>query len=61
MQRIIMHKKTKMKTQEPKGVSIIKKMMEDKKAIHEHIVKGGKLIDLKEKYNFVKPISIAGK
>jgi CTP-dependent riboflavin kinase len=56
-----MHKKTKMKTQEPKGVSIIKKMMEDKKAIHEHIVKGGKLVDLKEKYNFVKPISIAGK
>jgi hypothetical protein len=40
-----------------RGASIFKKMIEDKKAIHEHIRKGGKIADLKEKFNFVKPIS----
>ena len=44
-----------------KGASIFKKMIEDKKAIHEHIRKGGKIADLKEKFNFVKPISSSGK
>jgi len=36
-------------------------MLEDKKAIHDHISKGGKIEDLKEKFNFVKPLSIPGK
>jgi hypothetical protein len=44
-----------------RGASIFKKMIEDKKAIHEHIRKGGKIADLKEKFNFVKPISSSGK
>jgi len=38
-----------------KGASIFKKMLEDKKAIHQHLQKGGKLSDLKNKYRFVKP------
>jgi hypothetical protein len=29
-------------------------MLEDKKAIHNHIRNGGKIEDLKEKFNFVK-------
>jgi len=44
-----------------RGVSIFKKILEDKKAIHEHIRKGGKIAGLKEKFNFVKPISASGK
>jgi len=40
-----------------KGASIFKKMLEDKRAIHQHLQKGGKLEDLKNKYRFVKPIS----
>ena len=44
-----------------KGASIFKKILEDKKAIHEHIRKGGKIAGLKEKFNFVKPISASGK
>ncbi|MEO8761186.1 MAG: hypothetical protein ABI388_07700 [Bacteroidia bacterium] len=39
-----------------KGASILKKMLEDKKAIHEHLQQGGKLSDLKNKYKFVKPL-----
>jgi len=48
-------------TENSKGASIFKKMLEDKKAIHDHICKGGKIEDLKEKFNFVKPISTSGK
>ncbi len=44
-----------------KGASIFKKMLEDKKAIHQHLQKGGKISDLKEKFNFVKPLPITGK
>lgn len=44
-----------------KGAAVFKKMMEDKKAIREHIQKGGKIADIKEKFNFVKPLSITGK
>lgn len=44
-----------------KGASIFKKMLEDKKAIHAHIQRGGKLSELKEKFHFVKPISNSGK
>jgi len=48
-------------TENSKGALIFKKMLEDKKAIHDHISKGGKIEDLKEKFNFVKPLSIPGK
>ena len=44
-----------------KGAAIFKKMIEDKRAINEHIKKGGKISELKGKFNFVKPISITGK
>lgn len=43
-----------------KGASIFKKMIEDKKNIHQHLQKGGKLEDLKNKYRFVKPIPTSG-
>lgn len=43
-----------------KGASIFKKMLEDKMAISAHLQKGGKLSDLKGKFNFVKPLSITG-
>lgn len=52
-----------MKTSEPiissnsKGAFIFKKMLKDKKEIHTHLKKGGKLSDLKEKFNFAKPVS----
>jgi hypothetical protein len=48
-------------TTSSKGAAIFKKMIEDKKAIREHIQKGGKIADIKEKFNFVKPLSITGK
>lgn len=44
-----------------KGAAIFKKMIEDKKAIREHFQKGGKIVEIKERFNFVKPISIKGK
>jgi hypothetical protein len=44
-----------------KGATIFKKMIEDKKAIREHIRGGGKIDDIKEKFNFVKPLSITSK
>ena len=44
-----------------KGAAIFKKILEDKKAIHQHLQKGGKISDIKEKFNFVKPLSITGK
>jgi uncharacterized membrane-anchored protein YhcB (DUF1043 family) len=40
------------------GASIFKKMLEDKKAIQQHLQKGGKLTDLKNKYKFVKALPI---
>ncbi len=40
-----------------KGAAIFKKMLEDKRAIHEHLQNGGKLTDLKDKYNFLDPLS----
>jgi hypothetical protein len=43
-----------------KGASIFKKMVEDKNAIHEHLQKGGKLSDIKNKYRFVKPLPTSG-
>lgn len=43
-------------TENSKGALIFKKMLEDKNAIHEHIRKGGKIADLKDKFNFVKPL-----
>jgi hypothetical protein len=44
-----------------KGAAIFKKMLEDKRAVHEHLKNGGKISDLKNQINFVKPISINGK
>lgn len=41
-----------------KGAHIFKKMLEDKKAIHKHLQNGGSLADLKDKYNFLDPLSI---
>jgi hypothetical protein len=40
-----------------KGASLFQKMLNDKKSIREHIQKGGKISDLKDKFSFVKPIS----
>ena len=42
-----------------KGASVFKKMLEDKKAIHKHLQKGGKLSDLKNKYRFVTGKSVS--
>lgn len=39
-------------TTSPKGAAVFKKMLDDKKAIREHIQKGGKIADIKEKFNF---------
>jgi len=41
-----------------KGAAIFKKMLDDKKAIHQHLMNGGKLSDLKDKYQFLDPLSI---
>lgn len=39
-----------------KGAAIFKKILDDKKAISEHIRKGGKISEIKDKYNFVVPL-----
>ena len=52
--------KTIKKSLNSKGASIFKKMLEDKKAILQHLQNGGKLSDLKNKYRFVKPLSVSG-
>ena len=44
-----------------KGAFIFKNMLEDKQAISAHLQKGGKLSELKGKFNFVKPLSITRK
>lgn len=43
-----------------KGAFIFKKMLADKRAISEHLQKGGKLSDLKDKFDFVNPLSSTG-
>ena len=45
------------KTYNSKGGHILKKMLDDKRLITEHLSKGGKLEDLKDKINFAKPVS----
>jgi len=40
---------------------IFKKMLEDKKAIHQHLQEAGKLSDIKDKYSIVKTISLTKK
>ena len=52
---------TKSKSLNSRGAAIFKKMLEDKRAIHEHLQTGGKLTDLKDKYNFATPLSLTGK
>ena len=45
--------KKKNKKVQPKGAAILKKMLEDKRAISEHLRNGGKFEDLKKKgYRF---------
>lgn len=51
---------TILKASNSKGAAIFKKMLEDKKAIHAHLKNGGKISDLKDQYNFAKPLSIRG-
>ena len=59
---LVMQKNTAITPAEnSKGAAIFKKMLEDKKAIHEHLSKGGKLEDLKDKYKFAKPLHSSGK
>ncbi len=41
-----------------KGDAIFKKMLDDRKAIKQHLKKGGKLSELKKQIQFVKPLSI---
>jgi hypothetical protein len=48
-------------TENSKGAFIFKKMLEDKRAIHDHLAKGGKIEDLKDKFHFVKPLPSSGK
>ena len=48
-------------TDNSKGAIIFKKMLEDKRVIHEHLAKGGKIEDLKDKFHFVKPLPSSGK
>jgi len=54
-------KKNISSTSNSRGASIFKKILEDKNSIHEHIRKGGKIADLKEKFNFVMPPFSSGK
>ena len=49
--------KKKKKKLNSKGAAIFKKMIEDKRAIHKHFQKGGKLTDIKDKYKFLDPLS----
>lgn len=55
------NKENIIKSKNSKGAGFFKKILEDKKAIHEHIQKGGKIADIKEKFNFVKPLSTTRK
>ncbi len=41
-----------------KGATIFKKMLDDQKAVRQHLRNGGKLTDLKDKYKFLDPLSI---
>jgi hypothetical protein len=43
-----------------RGAAIFQKMLEDKNAIRAHIQNGGRISDLKDRYTFVKPVSITG-
>ncbi len=52
--------KTIQKPLNSRGASIFKKMLEDKKAIHQHLQNGGKLAELKNKYRFVKSLLTSG-
>ena len=47
-------------TANSKGAVIFKKMLDDKKAVRAHLKKGGKISDLKGKFNLVKTVSIKG-
>lgn len=49
------------KSSNSKEAAIFKKMLEDKKVISEHVRKGGKISEIKEKFNFVKLLSLKTK
>jgi len=51
---------TMKKSSNSKGAAIFKKMLDDKKAVRAHLKKGGKISDLKGKFNLVKTVSIKG-
>jgi hypothetical protein len=44
-----------------KGAAIFKKMLDDKKVIEKHLKAGGKISELKKRFNFAKPLSTSGK
>ena len=46
------------KTDNSKGAHIFKKMLEDKRLISETLRNGGNLSDLKDRINFVTPLSL---
>jgi hypothetical protein len=46
------------KSMNSKGAAIFKKMLDDQNAVREHLKNGGKLIDLKDKYKFLDPLSV---
>jgi hypothetical protein len=48
--------KEKIQKSKLNGSGIIKKMLDDKKAISDHLSNGGKLSDLKDKFKFVSPL-----
>ena len=51
------NKKDIQKPLNSKGAAIFKKMLEDKKTIHEYLQKGGKLSELKNIFHFANPLS----
>jgi hypothetical protein len=43
------------------GATYFKRMLDEKNVIHEHLKQGGRLSDLKGKFNFVDPLSLSDK
>ncbi len=49
------------KVQNSNGAAIFKKMLDDKNAIRAHLLRGGKIEDLKDQYRFADPLSFIKK
>ncbi len=45
----------------PKGAAYFKRMLDEKNIIHQHLKQGGNLSELKDKFNFVNPLSFRNK